>query len=355
MNKKSAFGAFLLLLLISMLFSTVVGTINLAKADSHESGPNSATNTLLSCGSNTSVTVDNITSAQSFVQEGFPVNLTATVENVGESASSSNLTFYCGGIALDTQTVTVAGGSSTVVSFVWNTTGFALGNYTLSTFVWPLNGEPNLINNNSTGSTILVTCPGDLNGHYEVDFQDITTFVSAYINYYQTGQYYPAADFDHDRKLTFNDLQLFVAAYLAYWVGPTPFVTNGGLTLTMSLEKNTYTLGEPVNFTLSINNVSNQTISFSYQSFTFDFMVFNATGIVYRYSFNMVQPMWVQIYSLAPGASLSRSFEWDQECNLNSSPFASPPVFLASPGTYWIIGEALGMQTVPYQIVITSA
>ena len=212
-----------------------------------------------------------------------------------------------------------------------------------------------MANNSIAGSTILVTCPGDMTGHYGVDFQDITTFVSAFINYYQTGQYYLAADFDHDGKLSFNDLELFVAAYLAYWVGPTPFVTHGGLTLTMSIEKNTYILREPVNFTLSINNVSNNTISFNYQSSTFDFMVFNASGIVYRNSYNVAQPMWVQYYSLLPGASLSRNCEWDQSCNFNSSPFVSPPVFLASSGTYWIIGEALGLQTFPQQIIISSS
>ena len=135
MKKKSAFSVFLVLLLISMLFSTVVGTINFAKADSQESAQNSATNPPLIVGSNTGLTVGNVTSAQSFVEEGFPVNLTATVENVGDSASSFNLTFYCSGIALNTQSVTVASDSSTVVSFVWNSTGFALGNYTLSTYV----------------------------------------------------------------------------------------------------------------------------------------------------------------------------------------------------------------------------
>lgn len=200
-----------------------------------------------------------------------------------------------------------------------------------------------------------MTCPGDLTGQFEVNFNDINAFVTSYINYYQTGQSNPAADFDHDGKLDFNDINLFVSASIAYYAGPTPFVTNGGLTLTMTIKQTTYSLGEPVNFTLSINNVSDETIAFDRTASTFDFIVYNSTGIVFRYSFGMVFPMWVQIYSLAPGTSLSQNLEWDQVCNLFFSPAASPANFPASPGTYYIVGEALGMQTVPQQITITSS
>lgn len=315
------------------------------------------------------ITVLNVASQQSFVEQGFTATLTATVENTGSSTSTFEVAFCGNGIPLDTQPVTLAGETTSSVSFAWNTTGLALGNYTLSAFVWSSSGETSAVSPACVSNApLLVTCLGDLTGQFAVNFNDVVTFVAAYINYYQTGYCNPAADFSHDGKLNFNDVVLFVGYYEAYFEGPTPFVTSHGLTLTMSIDQTTFSAGEPVDFTLSINNVSKNPITLEYSASTFDYFVFNATGIVYRYSFGMVYPMWVQLYTLAPGASLTQDFEWDQTCNLFVSPLSScisplvspsdlagsPAVFPAAPGTYDIVGEAFGMQTLPQQITITS-
>jgi hypothetical protein len=49
-----------------------------------------------------------------------------------------------------------------------------------------------------------------------INFNDITYFVSAYIQYYQTGVINPACDLNHDGKLNFQDLLLLVQYYIAY-------------------------------------------------------------------------------------------------------------------------------------------
>ena len=347
-----------ILLLISMISLILIGNLNVVKAD--DQGTRSTGGNV---GSVPGITVLNITSTQTFVEEGFSADITATVDNTGSSASIFYVTFLDNGVPLDTQPVTLGGESSTALSYVWNTTGFALGNFTLSAYAWSNPAETSLVSANSVNTNILVTCPDDLTGQSTVNFLDITAFVAAYINYYQTGQCNPATDFNHDGRVDFSDLVLFVANYQAYFVGPTPFVTNGGLTLTLAIKQTTYSLGEPVNFTLSINNVSKSTITFTRTASTFDYMVYNSTGIVYRYSIGIAFPMWAQIYTLAPGESLTENFSWDQVCNLffspaagslgPSNPVAFPPVFPASPGTYYILGEALGMQTIPQQITIT--
>ena len=48
------------------------------------------------------------------------------------------------------------------------------------------------------------------------NFQDIVYFVSAYINYYQTGTFDTACDLNHDGLLNFNDIILFVSDYISY-------------------------------------------------------------------------------------------------------------------------------------------
>lgn len=347
----------LLIMLLASAFIGLVGNLNSAKADDQQ-----AASTLNSSGSETGPTVANVASSQSFVEQGFSTELTVSVENTGSSTYNFYVTFYGNGIPLAAQPITLNGYSSTVVSLMWNTTGFALGNYTLTACAWSDLGQTIAIYSNCTGNKILVTCPGDLTGHFEVNFDDFSTFITDFIAYYPTGVCNPAADFNHDGKLDYNDLSLFITAYIAYYASPTPFVTQGGLTLSMSLQQTSYGVGEPVNMTLSINNVSTKTITFGLSASTFNFIVYNSTGIVYQYTYGKVFPTWVVLYSLAAGISLPDNLQWNQTCNLISNPSAALtvsnpsglcPVFRASPGTYCIVGEALGMKTAPQQITIT--
>jgi len=46
---------------------------------------------------------------------------------------------------------------------------------------------------------------------------------------------------------------------------------NGSLELTLTLDKTSYSLGEPVNLTLTITNISNQTINYTHTGLDFDF------------------------------------------------------------------------------------
>lgn len=343
MNRKVASSIILTIFVVAMFL--VSPAAFLVKADGQS----------VSAVSN--IAVGNVTTAQSFVEEGFQTNVTATVQNTGAATNTFNLTFYANDIALNTQEITLPEQSSTNASFLWDTTGFALGNWSLSASAWAVSDQTPSIYNNSTSSnsTVLVTCLGDLTGHSQVDSNDFFAFINAYVNYNSLHEYNPAADFDHDDVINANDFFSFVDAYISYWTGPTPFI-NKGLTLTMTIPKTTYPLSEPVNFTLSINNVSNRTISFANRYGLFDFIVYNDTAILYRNSLNMLMsPQWIQVMSLPPGGSYSQNMQWEQDCNINIK-FSSgglSPVFLAQPGTYYIVGQALGMQTLPQKITIT--
>lgn len=304
------------------------------------------------------IVVGNVSSSQSFVEEGFQTNLVAAVQNLGATTETFDLTFYANDIALNTQEVTLPGQSSTSVSFLWDTTDFALGDWSLSASAWGISDQSSSISNSpSTGSTVLVTCLGDLTGHGQVDSNDFFAFLSAYVNYFSINEYNPAADFNHDGKIDANDFFGFLDAYISYWTGPTPFINNG-LTLTMTIPKTVYARGETVNFMMSINNVSNKPITFYNKPGLFDFIVYNSTTLVYRNSLNMLMvPQWIQIVTLPQGESFSQNMEWGQDCNLNIrlSLSALSPVFQAQPGTYYIMGQALGMRTLPQQITITDS
>jgi hypothetical protein len=127
---------------------------------------------------------------------------------------------------------------------------------------------------------------------------------------------------------------------------------NGILELIMSIDKNSFSLGQPVNLTLTITNISNQTINFDHTGLDFDFQVYNGTNnLVYQWSNFKAIAQFIEIVPLPAGESESTNFTWLQTCNFNLSVQGE----LVSPGTYNIIGETgptYGIKTAPIQLTI---
>jgi hypothetical protein len=138
-----------------------------------------------------------------------------------------------------------------------------------------------------------------------------------------------------------------------------------GLELTLTLQKTEYSLGEPVNVTLTITDVENQTVSFSNFISWWDFLVYNGTvfgqnGLYqWRLDSGEEMPMHGEYITLDPGMSLTNVFVWPQTCNATLSP-DGVPVSPVSPGTYYIVGRYdyfghsfdYNLQTTPIQITI---
>ncbi|MEM3616535.1 MAG: LamG domain-containing protein [Candidatus Bathyarchaeia archaeon] len=68
---------------------------------------------------------------------------------------------------IGTQTVTLESGASTTLTFTWNTTGFAKGNYTLWVYAWPVQGETDTADNTLYDGTVYVGVPCDITGPIE--------------------------------------------------------------------------------------------------------------------------------------------------------------------------------------------
>ena len=133
------------------------------------------------------------------------------------------------------------------------------------------------------------------------------------------------------------------------------YVASGGnstLELTMTLDKTSYFLGEPVNLTLTLTNVSNQTINYEHTGLDFDFQVYNGTNNpVYQWSNFQAIPQFIALEPLYAGASISANFTWLQTCNYNAQVQGD----LILPGTYYIVGQTgpiYGIQTTPIQLTI---
>jgi len=126
------------------------------------------------------IAVTNLTSTKTVIVQGDLCNLAVVVANLGGYYETFNVTAYANMTAIGVRTVTVSVRNSTVILFTWNTTGFALGNYTVKAVADTVPGETNTANNVLTYYKIAVTIPGDLNGDFQVDLADLVLLAKAY-------------------------------------------------------------------------------------------------------------------------------------------------------------------------------
>ena len=91
------------------------------------------------------VAITAIAPSKTVVGKGYSMFINLTVENQGTYTEIFNVTAYANTTIIDTLVnITLTGGNSTIGTFTWNTSGFAKGNYTISAYAWPVEGETDL-------------------------------------------------------------------------------------------------------------------------------------------------------------------------------------------------------------------
>ncbi len=112
-----------------------------------------------------------------------------------------------------------------------------------------------------------------------------------------------------------------------------------GLELTLTLERTEYSLGEPINVTLTITNISNHTVGFSLAPSWWDFLVYNDTSNgLYQWQSGQNFPMLIRDVPLDSGIGLvNEVMVWPQTCNKTTS--YGVPTSPVSAGTYYVVGR----------------
>ena len=106
------------------------------------------------------VAITSVTTDKASVIQGNPVTVTVVVANIGTVQETTTVTAYAGTTRVGGgQSVTLAAGASQTLTFTWDTTGFAPGNYVVSAQAAPVSGEANLSNNTLTDGTVTVQAP----------------------------------------------------------------------------------------------------------------------------------------------------------------------------------------------------
>jgi hypothetical protein len=97
------------------------------------------------------VAVIDVASSEIVVDQGFRATINVTVANQGGYTETFNVTAYANVTAIQTETLTITSQNSATFTFTWNTIGFALGNYTISAYAWPVQGETDIADNTFVG------------------------------------------------------------------------------------------------------------------------------------------------------------------------------------------------------------
>jgi len=159
------------------------------------------------------IAISSLTESSLVVGQGYNLNITATLQNNGDTAETFNVTAYADDTPIQTEEITLMNGSSTAATFVWNTTSFAYGNYTISAYATPVPDQTNTTNNSILGGSVLVTIPGDLNGDFTVGLSDLVILAKAYGSTPGSPNWNPNADIEGTGVVGLSDLVILAQHY----------------------------------------------------------------------------------------------------------------------------------------------
>ncbi len=166
------------------------------------------------------VAVTNLTSSKVVIGQSYCGNLTVTVQNEGNFTEDFNVTSYANTTSMNTLNFNLTSGNGATQGMMWNTTGFAYGNYTMSAVADTVPGETNTSNNNFTCTfPVHVGVPGDVSsstpGVYDgvVNMKDIAYMVALFNTKPGSPNWNPNADVNNDGVVNMKDIAIGVAYF----------------------------------------------------------------------------------------------------------------------------------------------
>jgi len=125
------------------------------------------------------VGITSVTTSKTIIGQGYNVSISIMTFNYGNYTENTNITIYANTTIIgEINSIDIASRNFAIVTFTWNTSGFAKGNYTMSAYAWPVPGETDLDDNTYVNGWIIVAMPGDITGPEgvpdgKVDMRDV--------------------------------------------------------------------------------------------------------------------------------------------------------------------------------------
>jgi len=171
--------------------------------------------------------ITNLTTSKTVIGQDYSLNISIKIINYGINTETFNLTMYANTSVIQSLTdIVLASRNSTTITFTWNTTGFAKGNYTISAYAEPVMGEMDTADNTLPDGWIIITIPGDCAGadpmappwcDGKVFWQDLLVELVGYgatpADPRWTNYYLARADFNSDNQIFWQDLLTVLVNY----------------------------------------------------------------------------------------------------------------------------------------------
>lgn len=155
--------------------------------------------------------------SKTVVGAGFKMSITVTVENQGMFLEEVSVTATANLQFIQTKNTLLTIGNSTTITFTWNTTAWAKGEYMIQVEAGAVPGETDLADNTISDGPILVTLPGDVDGDRDVDIFDLVRMTGVY-GVKKPGINYSAnCDIDDDGDIDIFDLVITAGSYGKSW------------------------------------------------------------------------------------------------------------------------------------------
>jgi ABC-type transport system substrate-binding protein len=154
------------------------------------------------------IATTNITTQKNIVCQGYNTSIQVTIQNEGTITENDlRVALYADATLIQVKTVSsLTNGTATTLTFNWNTTGFAKGNYTINAFAVPVTYETDITDNTKVDGWIMIAHPGDVNGDGKVNVKDIFAIAKAFGSECGQPKYDPNLDIDGDCKINVKDM-----------------------------------------------------------------------------------------------------------------------------------------------------
>jgi peptide/nickel transport system substrate-binding protein len=159
--------------------------------------------------------------AKTVVGQNYTASLSVDVFNQGDYEETFNVALYANTTFLETMAnISLLPRNSATLSLVWNTSGFATGDYALTGVADPVPGETATMDNNYTGTIqVHVGVPGDVSssvaGVYDkkCDMKDIAYLVILFNTKPSSSNWNPNADVDNSGVVNMIDIAIAILNY----------------------------------------------------------------------------------------------------------------------------------------------
>ena len=155
--------------------------------------------------------VASFTPSKTIIAQGYSTSFSTRVENTGVRPETSNLTICVNSTVIASQLLDFEIGDGFDLRFVWNTTGFAFGNYSITAELSPVGDEAETSDNTLTFWVVL-TIRGDVTSKAshvpdgKVDMRDIGALCANFMKDSSSLGWNPNLDIDEDGVTNLRDI-----------------------------------------------------------------------------------------------------------------------------------------------------